>query len=276
MGGFNENEILRVRSTVENLIGAGQQEVPGYERKVCDDVIAGAAERFGTREDGTPDCDRIFIFNPDAIGSWIYEKYREKFMPLVQRADIAVDMLSVFPPLTPVCFASMYSGLAPSEHGIQRYVKPTLKADTIFDYLPLKKYRVAIVCTSGDSIAEIFKGREVDYFIYDSIKMCNDKAFELIERDEHDMIVLYNGNYDWAMHRFGPEGKRSMLELEKNIAVFCELHDFISEKWTEHNTTLMFAADHGCHRQLLPPGSHGKNIEKDMNIKHFYSFLCRK
>ena len=111
----------------------------------------------------------------------------------------------MFPPVTPVCFASMYSGLEPQHHGIMKYEKPVLKVNTVFDDLSAAGKRVAIVCTAGDSIAEIFKERPIDYYIYDDHNLCNLKAMELIEQDRHDMIVLYNGNYDWAIHRFRPE-----------------------------------------------------------------------
>ena len=74
-----------------------------------------------------PACDRIFIYNPDAIAMWIYEKYADYFKEMEKKIDLKLPMLSVIPPVTPVCFASMYSGLLPADHGIQKYEKPVLK-----------------------------------------------------------------------------------------------------------------------------------------------------
>ncbi|MBR4411315.1 MAG: hypothetical protein IKT31_08335, partial [Firmicutes bacterium] len=136
--------------------------------------------------------------------------------------------------------------------------------------------KVAIICTAGDSIAEIFKDRNVDYFIYEKTEHCNMKAQELILEDRHDMIVLYNGNYDAVMHKKGPESKASLQALRENVGTFCEIHDAIEKHWTGHNTVLAFAPDHGCHKKLFGRGDHGKYIPEDMNIKHFYSFIQKK
>ena len=46
-----------------------------------------------------------------------------------------MPMLSVMPSVTPVCFASMYTGVMPDVHGIKFYTKPVLKIETFFDVL---------------------------------------------------------------------------------------------------------------------------------------------
>ena len=38
-------------------------------------------------------------------------------------------------PVTPVCFGTMYTGAQPAVHGIQKYEKPVIQIDTIFDAL---------------------------------------------------------------------------------------------------------------------------------------------
>lgn len=58
------------------------------------------------------------------------------------------------PSVTPVCFASMYSGVMPEIHGIMRYEKPVLKIKTVFDALAAAGKRCAIVSTEGDSISK--------------------------------------------------------------------------------------------------------------------------
>ncbi len=218
-------------------------------------------------------CDRVFMYNPDAIAAWIYEKYQPYFKELEEGADLKLPMLSVVPPVTPVCFGSMYSGLMPAEHGIQKYEKPILKVDTVFDELPKAGKKVAIVSTKGDSISMIFLQRDVDYFIYPTKQECNAKALELIAEDQYDMIVLYNGDYDYNMHRHAPEGKRSLRALQENIATYQEVRAAIKEHWKDHHTALAFAPDHGCHKTCFILGTHGINEPCDMNIMHFYEFL---
>lgn len=87
------------------------------------------------------------------------------------------------------------------------------------------------------------------------------------------MIVLYNGDYDWAMYRFSPEGKRSIKALKENIETYASIRNEIKEKWTSHKTALAFAPDHGCHRQYGILGTHGRMIPKDMNIRHFWTII---
>lgn len=273
---FHPLDLTAMRPTIEALLGLKTTRATDYSVMPVERVLTMAKLKFGERQQRVIDCDRVFVYNPDAIGEWIAEGHQKELKPVIDRADLTENLSAVYPPITPVCFASMYSGLRPAEHGIRKYEKPVLSANTIFDDLAAAGKKVAIVCTAGDSIAEIFKERPIDYFIYDDRHLCNLKALELIEQDAHDLIVLYNGNYDWAIHRFGPEGKRSLKELRENAETFSKIHDAIAERWKGHNTVLFFSPDHGCHRSLLPPGKHGKRIPKDMNIRHFYSFLCRE
>lgn len=220
-----------------------------------------------------PGCDRVFMYNPDAIAMWIYEKYQHCFAEMEKEISLKLPMLSVMPSVTPVCFGSMYSGLMPSDHGIRKYEKPVLKVPTVFDLLPAAGKKAAIVSTEGDSISKIFLERNIDYFIYPSKEECNLKAMELIEQDAHDLIVLYNGDYDYQMHRHAPEGKKALKALQENIAAYMQLKSQIRKHWAAHQTSLVFAPDHGCHKVYGFLGNHGENTPADMNIMHFYSFL---
>lgn len=230
----------------------------------------------GKKEFAGEGCDRIFVYNPDAIALWIYEKYKDYFEEVEKRAGLALELDSVFPPVTPACFGSMYTGLMPEEHGIQKYEKYVLKVNTIFDELVAAGKKVAIVSTANDSISILFLERDIDYFIYDSVEECNNKAMELIDKDMHDVIILYNGNYDYTMHRNTPTGKRALRELRKNVETYCNIYDEIEKKWKNHNSLVLFAPDHGCHRFLGFLGNHGKNEPCDMLTKHFYGFVHKE
>lgn len=71
------------------------------------------------------------------------------------------------------------------------------------------------------------------------------------------------------------EGSRSLEALDENIDTFQEIYGKIKEYWTQYNTVLAFAPDHGCHRNLLFLGSHGTDKSSDMETVHFYSFIPR-
>lgn len=214
--------------------------------------------------------DRAVIYNPDAVALWLYMKYTDRLTDAALSSDIAMPMLSVMPSVTPVCFASMYTGVMPDVHGIKKYEKPVLTTHTLFDSFVEAGKRAAIVSTSGDSISKIFLERNIDYFIYDELEDVNKKAFELIDEDKYDLIVIYNGNYDSIMHKFGPESKEAMAALDHNIDYYTRLVDKIKTQWRNHNTFYGFCPDHGCHEIDGDCGSHGLDMQEDMNVIHFY------
>ena len=220
--------------------------------------------------------DRALLYNPDAVGFWLYQKYTELFAGAICHSTLSLPMLAVMPSVTPVCFASMYAGVTPDVHGIQAYEKPVLSVTTIFDSLIAAGKKVAIVSTAGDSISVIFLNRKMDYFIYDTVDEVNAKAHQLIEADEHDVIVVYNADYDSQMHRTGPESPEAMDRLRADIAVYSGLVDAVREKWAGHNTFYGFMPDHGCHLIDGGCGSHGLDMDVDMNIIHFYGFNPKK
>ena len=309
MSEFNKICITQVASTVLSLLGAGTvttsagATTANAERGTVQadsahtsqmappihEVLSKAHEKFdklgkldklsaesscAEKQNGQI-CDRVVMYNPDAIALWIYNKYYKKyFSRLEANADLMLPMLSVFPPVTPVCFGSMYTGLQPAAHGIQSYTKPVLKCETVFDRIIAAGKKAAIVSTAGDSISLIFLEREMDYFIYKSVKECNEKAAELIKSDKYDLIVLYNTDYDYWMHRSSPTGFPAKNALRKNVAEYIALKTLIQTEWGgKHRTALAFAPDHGCHRLYGLLGTHGINAPCDMNTVHLWSFL---
>lgn len=214
--------------------------------------------------------DRIFMYNPDAVGQWIYEKYPQLCIKAKSIADIEVPFCTVMPSVTPVCFGTMYTGAQPAVHGIQKYEKPVITIDTIFDALIRAGKKVAILATPKCSIANIFLERDIDYYFYEGMTEVNAKAAEIILEDKYDFIVLYNGNYDAVMHKHGPESIEVLAELRVNAEIFAMFNVLIERYWKNHNTLVGFAMDHGCHEIDGEAGSHGLDMDEDMNIVHLY------
>ena len=229
-----------------------------------------AIDRYVDAAFGAERADRIFMYNPDAVAQWIYEKYPHFFPEAEKNAELHVPFRTVMPSVTPVCFGTMYTGAQPEVHGIRKYEKPVISIDTIFDALLRAGKKPAIISYGNASLSKIFLEREMDYFLYQSVPEVVAKAAELILEDAHDFIVVYNGNYDGKMHKFGPESPEALAELRCNVETFAMLSDLISKHWTGHNTLVGFAMDHGCHEIDGPCGSHGLDMPEDLNIVHLY------
>lgn len=216
--------------------------------------------------------DRIIMYNPDAIAQWIYEKYIHFFNVVHTNVDVKVPLAAVMPSVTPVCFGTMYTGAQPEIHGIQKYEKPVITIDTIFDALIRAGKKIAIITSKQCSLSRIFLERNMDYFNFEdgNIVNINAKAAEVILRDEHDFVVIYNGNYDFAMHKYGPESMEALAELKINCHIFSCIAELVKNNWKHHNTLLGFAMDHGCHEIDGNCGSHGLDMLEDINIVHLY------
>lgn len=265
---YNSYRITQTAATLLNAMGVLKN---GNMDDANRAVLAKMKERFSGQK-----AERLFIYNPDAIALWLYQKYTHLFEKAISSSDMALPVLSVMPSVTPVCFASMYSGVLPEVHGIRKYEKPVLTVRTFFDEMISSGKKVAIVCTDGDSISRIFLERDADYYFYKTVDEVNQKARELILKDEHDAIVVYNGNYDSTMHKFGPEAEISLNQITHNAETYHAFVELIREKWQKHNVLFGFLPDHGCHEIDGECGSHGLDMPEDMNIVHFYGFLPRK
>ena len=219
---------------------------------------------------GGQKADRVFMYNPDAIAQWIYEKYNSKFESIRTDSVIEIPLCTVMPSVTPVCFGTMYTGAQPSVHGIQSYKKPVITIDTLFDALIRAGKKPAIVADKDSSMAHIYLERNMDYYFFDTVEEVNSKAQELIVSDKYDFIAVYNADYDAQMHRYSPEGKQALDALDANIKAFSTFCQMIEKHWKSHNTLVGFAMDHGCHEIDGKLGSHGLDMEEDLNIVHLY------
>ena len=218
-------------------------------------------------------CDRIFMYNPDAVAHWVSDKSPDFIAEVKNCAPYELPLRSVMPSVTPVCFGTMYTGAQPEVHGIRTYAKPVITIDTLFDAMLRAGKKCAIVCRDGDSLSRIYNERSMDYFYYPTMNEVNAKAAELIIKDEYNLIVVYNGNYDSSMHRWGTEHPLALGALRSNSYIFAMFEALIRSHWQNHTTLLGFAMDHGCHDIDGGCGSHGLDMDEDLDILHFYGIL---
>ncbi len=262
----SESKITQVAATISELMGFASPK----DAQSANDIIINKAKESLKKESLF---DRVLIYNPDAVALWLYEKYNDLFSDVITNTDLQIPMRSVMPSVTPVCFASMYAGVEAQKHGILKYEKPVLKIDTLFDEIIKAGKKCAIVSETNASMSKIFLQRDMDYFIYDTIDEVNAKAVELIKEDKYDFVAVYNGNYDSTMHKYGPESAEALAVLKKNCEDFAVLVDNVRSSWKDHSVFYGFCPDHGCHEIDGNCGSHGLDMDEDMNVIHAYGWL---
>ena len=259
---LNQNSLDTVAAALAESMGA---QAPAQAAPANQDLLGYLSDAFGGKK-----ADRLFMFNPDAIGQWVIEKYPEFLKEALAMTDLKLPLCAVMPSVTPVCFATMYTGAQPEIHGIKSYRKPVLQIETLFDALIKAGKKCAIVADDECSIGKIFLEREMDYFIFQTTEEVNAKAAELIIKDEYDMICVYNSCYDSIMHKNGPEAAISLGALMRNSHTFAIFSELIKAHWKDHNSISGFAMDHGCHEIDGGCGSHGLDMPEDLNIMHLY------
>jgi hypothetical protein len=261
---YNPNSLDTICAALAYALGI---EAPSEAAAANADLVAYIDSVFGGER-----ADRVIMYNPDAIAQWMYEKYPGLVKGAKNRADIEIPLCSVMPSVTPVCFGTMYTGAQPEVHGIRKYEKPVLRIDTLFDALIRAGKKPVIVGYGKCSLTNIYLEREMDYFIYDTPEEVNAKALELIDEDNYDLIVIYNGNYDGEMHGCGPEGEKAIAALEHNIAAYRELYETAKKEWGGRGLQFAaaFATDHGCHEIDGKRGSHGLDMDEDMHVVHMW------
>jgi len=235
------------------------------------EVKRAAEKAFGKRA-----AQRCLVYGADAIGDSLYRRHRSIFKSVIRHAPICVQLSSVFPPKTPVCFASIFTGAQPRAHGIRKYERPVLTCDTLFDALARAGKKVAIVAVRGCSMSIIFGGRKVDYFIEKYDDEVIERTMHLLESGSHDFIVAYNQGYDDLMHRTKPESPQALRAVRKHVRDFVRLATEMKKVWRGHDAALMWITDHGAHVDpATGRGSHGVRIPEDMEVSEFFGLYPR-
>jgi hypothetical protein len=250
--------------------------------------------------------DRVLVYAADAIGRIFLDNHPDLKKRLVAASDVQVELRSMIPPKTPVCFASMFTGAMPEVHGIRKYERPVLTCDTLFDALARRdmteivgtvpdwgassagdcprptisdrvpssgEHKVAIVAVKDCSMDIIFRNRAIDYFTQDSDLQVTELALELVRAGKHDFIVSYNQEYDDTLHRTRHDGPEALAAAGRHVDTFVRLSQATEEYWAGYNRALLFVSDHGAHYDATKgKGDHGDDIPEDMDVLHFWRF----
>ena len=231
-------------------------------------LLANLLEGNGLRQ-----VDRVLIYNPDATGMWLYHKRPELFLPMLTHTQLAVPTRTVLPSVTPVCFGTMYTGVEPSVHGIQRYEKHVLEQESLFDCLAAAGKRCAIVAVRDSSMDILYSQAPVDHFIEEYDEQATERGCELLRAGEYDVVVVYNQEYDDVMHRTYPESNISLAAVGHYVEAFDALCEAAERGWKDKNVLVCWATDHGTHIGDSGNGCHGSDRDEDVNVLHFFGVL---
>lgn len=220
---------------------------------------------------GLDEIERALIYAPDALGEWIYRENMALYSKVKLAASIEVEVSSIMPTWTPVCYASVFTGAKPEAHGIMKYEKPTLICDTIFDAFIRARKRVALVAVKNSSIDIIFRGRKMDYYTEEYDPQVEIRVLDIINDFDYDLIVAYHQEYDDLMHNSTPRDPNAMKAFQRHLTSFSTITTAFNRKYTNKNRVVAFCPDHGTH---IDPksgkGSHGTDSPEDMNVRHFW------
>jgi len=146
----HQGSIASLTPTLCHLLGVMPPSVS--EEPALDMVIS-------TLEEEDLPLEKCLIIAQDAIGAHLWGSHENELRKILPLVPLRVPLRAVFPPVTPVCFASIFTGAQPVVHGIHRYTRPVLECDTIFDALVRADKKVAIVSVENSSIDLIFRNR---------------------------------------------------------------------------------------------------------------------
>jgi predicted AlkP superfamily phosphohydrolase/phosphomutase len=213
----------------------------------------------------------VLLYAPDAIGFHLCEAFPEVIEPVAHEAPILVRMKSVAPPVTPVCFSTMFTGTPPAVHGIRKYEKPVLRSETLFDRLVREGRKVAIVAVQDSTIDRLFRDRAIDYFAERYDPDVTETTLQLIKANGHDFVLAYHQEYDDMLHRTTPRAPEAIEAMQRHVASFIRLARAVDESWGSLDRLVGFVPDHGSHIDLdTGRGTHGLDTPEDMDVQHFY------
>jgi hypothetical protein len=220
---------------------------------------------------------KCLIFSPDGIGAHLWRTHASELSKMLPVVPLQVPLHAVLPPVTPVCFASIFTGAPPDVHGIHSYTRPVLQCDTFFDALVRANKKAAIISVKNSSIDLIFRNREIAYFSEVDDRAVAQTTLELIHRDEYDVIVAYQADYDDKLHQTEPFSQVCIDALVRHIQDFKAMAEAANQQWKDKGHVIAFAPDHGAHiNASTGKGDHGFDIPEDMDIFHCYGIFTGK
>lgn len=181
-----------------------------------------------------------------------------------------LNMETVYPARTVVCFSSMFTGTYPFEHGIKSNMvwRLGIKTESIFDSLRKigKKGRLLGIAHLVDSM-----GSDVETVTAVMHKDKADphmlaKARKIMKEQDPDLFVVQLIGTDQVGHSRGVLYDDYIEKIEEADSLIKDFVQWLEQEGKMENTTLMICADHG---QADGIGGHGHLDEGERFVPFF-------
>ena len=234
--------------------------------------------------------DKVIVIVIDGMRKERFYEANTPFLDeLKENGTEYLNMETVYPARTVVCFSSMFTGTYPFEHGITSNMvwRLGIKTESIFDSLRKvgKRGRLLGIAHLVDSM-----GSDVETV---TAVMHKDKADpnmlararKIMKEQDPDLFIVQMIGTDQVGHSRGVLYDDYIEKIEEADALIKDFVEWLDREGKMENTTLMICADHGQadgiggHGHLdegerfVPFFMHGPNIVKGNKVQEKHSLV---
>jgi hypothetical protein len=215
--------------------------------------------------------DKVIVIVVDGMRKERFYEANTPFLDeLKENGTEYLNMETVYPARTVVCFSSMFTGTYPFEHGITSNMvwRLGIKTESIFDSLRKvgKRGRLLGIAHLVDSM-----GSDVETVTAVMHKDKADpnmlaKARKIIKEQDPDLFIVQMIGTDQVGHSRGVLYDDYIEKIEEADALIKDFVEWLDEEGKMENTTLVICADHG---QADGIGGHGHLDEGERFVPFF-------
>ena len=234
--------------------------------------------------------DKVIVIVVDGMRKERFYEANTPFLDyLKDNGTEYMNMETVYPARTVVCFSSMFTGTYPFEHGITSNMvwKLGIKVESIFDSLRKvgKKGRLLgiahLVDSMGDDVETVTAVMHKDKADTNIME----RAKKIMKEQDPDLFIVQMIGTDQTGHSQGVLYDEYLQKIHEADVLIEDFVSWLEKEGKMDNTTLFICADHGQadgiggHGHLdegeryVPFIVHGPNIEKGKKVEEKQSLV---
>jgi hypothetical protein len=215
--------------------------------------------------------DKVIVIVIDGMRKERFYEAKTPFLDeLKENGTEYLNMETLYPARTVVCFSSMFTGTYPFEHGIKSNMvyKLGVNTETIFDSLRKvgKRGRLLgiahLVDAMGSDVETVTAVMHKDKADPNMLA----KARKIMKEQDPDLFVVQMIGTDQVGHSRGVLYDDYIEKIEEADALIKEFVEWLENEGKMENTTLVICADHG---QADGIGGHGHLDEGERYVPFF-------